>query len=73
MKLSNLIYTLVIILSAASLKKKEKEGLVEKAMPCILTALSNNVIAFYPFSNGSLNDISGNNYHLTDTTTASSS
>lgn len=39
---------------------------------CLPTNLQNGVIAFYPFNNGSINDFSGNNYHLTNTTTASS-
>lgn len=39
---------------------------------CLPTSLQNGVIAFYPFSNGSLNDNSGNNYNLTNTSTASS-
>lgn len=30
------------------------------------------VLAFYPFNSGSINDFSGNNYHLLNTTTASS-
>lgn len=31
---------------------------------CIPASLANNVIAFYPFAGGSLNDVSGNNNHL---------
>jgi hypothetical protein len=38
---------------------------------CIPDALVPDLHAFYPFSNGSLNDLSGNNYHLTNPTTAS--
>jgi hypothetical protein len=38
---------------------------------CIPSNLQSNLIAFYPFSNGSLNDMSGNLYHLTNPTTAS--
>ena len=38
---------------------------------CLTANLQNGVIAFYPFSNGSINDFSGNNYHLTNTTSAS--
>ena len=41
------------------------------AIDCIPVNLQNSLIAFYPFSNGSLNDASGNNYHLTNPTTAS--
>ncbi len=41
------------------------------AIDCIPVNLQNSLIAFFPFSNGSLNDASGNNYHLTNPTTAS--
>lgn len=37
---------------------------------CIPGDLAINVIAFYPFSNGSTNDMSGNNHHLVNSTTA---
>jgi hypothetical protein len=40
------------------------------SVPCLPTSLSANVIAYYPFSNGSLNDFSGNGMHLTNGTTA---
>ncbi|MEZ4803011.1 MAG: LamG domain-containing protein [Gelidibacter sp.] len=38
---------------------------------CLTTNLQNGVVAFYPFNNGSINDESGNNNHLNNTTTAS--
>lgn len=37
---------------------------------CIPVNLQSSLIAFYPFSNGSLNDAYGNNYHLSNPTTA---
>ena len=37
---------------------------------CLTTNLQNGVVAFYPFNNGSINDESGNNNHLSNTTTA---
>ncbi|WP_177765580.1 LamG domain-containing protein [Flavobacterium sp. I3-2] len=37
---------------------------------CLPTNLQNGVIAAYSFSNGSLNDSSGNNYHLSNPTSA---
>lgn len=43
-----------------------------QAESCLPANLQNGVIAFYPFSNGSINDSSGNGYHLTNTTSASS-
>lgn len=49
-----------------------KDEDIEKIIPCILNGLENNVIAFYPFSNGTLNDISGNSQNLTNSTTAGS-
>lgn len=36
----------------------------EKVIACIPSGLGNNVIAFYPFSGGSLKDIAGNENHL---------
>jgi hypothetical protein len=39
-------------------------------MPCLPSSLASTVMAFYPFSNGSLNDFSGNGHHLTNSTTA---
>lgn len=43
-----------------------------KKASCLPTNLQTDVVAFYTFSNGSLNDFSGNNYNLTNPTTASS-
>ncbi len=43
----------LIILIASCAKKKSPE----KSISCIPNDLQINVIAFYPFSNGSLNDI----------------
>ena len=31
---------------------------------CLPNSVSGNVLAFYPFSKGTLNDLSGNNHHL---------
>ena len=42
------------------------------AANCIPTSLQNGIIASYTFANGSLNDSSGNGYHLTNSTSASS-
>ncbi len=41
-------------------------------IPCLPANLQTGVIAFYPFSNGSINDFSGHNHHLVNTTTAHS-
>lgn len=38
---------------------------------CIPVNLQNGIIAFYPFKSGSLDDQSGNNYHLSNSTSAS--
>lgn len=40
---------------------------------CLPSNLQNGILAFFPFTKGSINDFSGNKYHLTNTTTASSS
>ena len=70
MKRAKNIYIIGLLLIAVSCKKNDNE---EKTIPCIPSGLSNNVIAFYPFSNGSLNDMSGNQHHLTNPTSATSS
>ena len=56
----------VLTLGIVSCNKKEGE------IPCIPDNLENNLLAFYPFSNGSILDISGNGHHLTNNTNASS-
>ncbi|MEO5890528.1 MAG: hypothetical protein ABIQ31_09760 [Ferruginibacter sp.] len=38
---------------------------------CISIHLHSGIIAFYPFDAGSVNDMSGNNYYLSNPTTAS--
>ena len=43
----------------------------EETIACIPDDLENNVIAFYPFSNGSLDDFSGGENDLINSTTAS--
>lgn len=42
----------------------------EPESSCIPANLQTNMIAFYPFSGGSINDFSGNNYNLSNSTTA---
>jgi hypothetical protein len=49
----------------------DSDDLMKNQTNCLPTNLQNGVIAFYPFSNGSINDFSGNNYNLTNTTSAS--
>jgi len=44
----------------------------ENSMNCIPTNLQSSVIAYYPFTDGSIDDFSGNNQNLTNTTSASS-
>lgn len=52
--------------------EKSDEKTIFQQNNCLPTNLQNGVIAFYSFANGSLNDSSGNNYNLTNPTTASS-
>jgi hypothetical protein len=69
----NLRYPLYVLCSAMLLLQacdKDDDDPQEDTIPCLPPALSNHVIAFYPFSNGSLNDLSGNNIHLVNNTTA---
>lgn len=59
-------FALLILLIACG-----KDDGTKKEIPCIPSGLGNDVIAFYPFSNGSLNDIAGNSQNLSNPTTAS--
>ncbi len=49
--------------------KKDKD----LSLQCLPNDLQNGVLAFYPFSQGSLSDFSGNNHHLNNTTSAKAS
>lgn len=70
MKSLKTILLVGLVLVLASCGKNEK---LKKKNSCIPQGLVNNVVAFYPFSNGSLNDKSGFNKHLTNSTNASAS
>lgn len=59
---------LVIIISCS----KSENQAVNQLPNCLPTNLQNGLIAFYSFGNGSLNDSSGNNYNLSNSTSASS-
>ena len=65
---------LAILLAATTLlsckKDTEKEEEKVTVLHCLPTNLSNNVLAFYSFSEGLLDDISGNNHDLINNTTA---
>jgi hypothetical protein len=50
----------ILFILGLTLFSCEKKG----DMPCIPLSLQNHVIAFYPFSNGSLSDVSGNDLDL---------
>ena len=63
--------TFIAILFAFSCNSSDEEPFIQQ-FNCLPTALQNGVVAFYPFNNGSLDDVSGNNYNLTNTTSATS-
>ncbi|WP_177765818.1 LamG domain-containing protein [Flavobacterium sp. I3-2] len=67
------IFTLssIIIASIVIVSCNKDDNSPVAAASCLPTNLQNGVIAAYTFGNGSLNDSSGNGYHLTNTTTAS--
>jgi hypothetical protein len=71
MKKLNQIGIVLLLFITISCEKSEEKTIIQQSN-CLPTNLQNGVIAFYPFSNGSINDFSGNNYHLTNTTSASS-
>jgi Concanavalin A-like lectin/glucanases superfamily len=63
---------IVLLLSILISCEKSEEKTIIQNLNCLSTGLQNGVIALYSFGNGSLNDTSGNNYNLINTTTASS-
>ena len=65
MKISKILFFILAISLFSCCKPKE-----EFTIECLTPDLQNGVIAFYPFNNGSLNDFSQNNNHLTDPSTA---
>lgn len=67
-----ILLLLIFTISCEKTEQKNIEKIVEKQTNCLPTNLQAGVIAFYSFGNGSLNDSSGNNYNLANTTTASS-
>lgn len=71
MKKLNQIGIALSLLIIISCDKKDEETNTQN-INCLPTNLQSGVIAFYPFGNGSLNDSSGNDYHLTNPTSASS-
>jgi len=71
MKQLRKILFITLLILVASCGKDDDINDIEKGIPCIPSGLENDVIAFYPFSNGSLNDISGNSENLSNSTTAS--
>ena|SRR6218665_3584808 len=71
MKKTNQIVIALLLLIVIGCEKSEPET-ATRNLNCLPTHLQNGVIAFYSFGNGSLNDSSGNNYNLTNSTTASS-
>ncbi len=60
------IFLLLIIISCS---KSENQN-VNQQNNCLPANLQIGVIAFYPFSNGSIDDYSGNTFNLSNTTTA---
>jgi hypothetical protein len=70
MKKLNLIGIALLVFISISCEKSEEKAIIQN-LNCLPINLQNGVIAFYSFGNGSLNDSSGNNYNLTNTTTAS--
>ncbi|WP_445721224.1 hypothetical protein, partial [Flavobacterium sp.] len=61
----------LLLISILIYSCNDSDDLMKNQTSCLPTNLQNGVIAFYPFSNGSINDFSGNNYNLTNTTSAS--
>ncbi len=69
MKNFNQIGIVFLLFITISCEKSEEKTNIQN-LNCLPTGLQNGVIALYSFGNGSLNDTSGNNYNLTNPTTA---
>jgi hypothetical protein len=65
------IHAISLLTFALLLSSCKKDALPDKNLSCLPANLTNSVIAFYPFSNGTLNDFSGLNNHLNNSTPAS--
>jgi hypothetical protein len=64
-KLFGVLLTGLVFASGCDKSESGKTNII-----CLPSDLQNDVLAFYPFSGGSLNDFSGNNHHLINNTTA---
>lgn len=65
LKLTLVIVTTLFFFSCG----KDDQG-NDKSLNCLPASLQNGVLAFYTFSNGTMNDSSGNNRNLTNTSAA---
>ena len=71
MKPLNLTILIAIIFLLTSCGDKDEPTPASSAITdCLPTNLQNNIVAYYPFGNGSLLDESGNNYDLINPTSA---
>jgi len=68
-KLKTLGFSLITIIMFSC---NDSDDAAKNQESCLPANLQNGLVAFYPFSNGSINDFSGNNYNLSNTTSASS-
>ena len=64
---SSLLLSILLAFSCNSSDEQIERQLVD----CLSIGLQNGIVAFYPFENGSIDDFSGNNNNLTNSTTAS--
>lgn len=69
-KLSILTLIIILLLGACNKNDDDNEQPLSYDMTCIPSSLHSNVIAFYPFSKGSLDDFSANTNDLSNLTTA---
>jgi len=66
-----LLTTLIVTILGCNSDDQSTEN--ENVMDCIPVNLQNLVVAYYPFSNGSINDFSGNNQNLVNNSASSTS
>jgi hypothetical protein len=72
MKLKPYLYAVLLLGIVFVISCKKSEPVSKMMTDCLPSNLQNGVLAYYPFSAGSLNDFSGNNHNLINNTTAAS-
>ena len=73
MKKTKFIFLTTFLVTILGCNSDDQNSEIEDIMDCIPINLQNSVVAYYPFSNGSINDFSGNNQNLVNNNASSTS